>query len=124
MDATSQLINSKYILKIVTLLFVLIIVSVVCLMIGTYNISFSELVSIFSTGQNNEALSTIIYEIRLPRVLLAIAIGGGLSITGAVFQAILMNPLAEPYILGVSSGGTFGAVLSFLLGLSFFGHSF
>ena len=55
----------------------------------------------------------------MPRVLFAITIGGGLSVAGAVFQAILMNPLAEPYILGISSGGTFGAVLSFVIGLSF-----
>ena len=47
--------------------------------------------------------------------------GGGLSIAGAVFQALLMNPLAEPYILGISSGGTFGAILSFLIGVSFIG---
>lgn len=53
--------------------------------------------------------------------MLAIAAGGGLSVAGAVFQAILMNPLAEPYILGISSGGTFGAILSFLLGFTFIG---
>ncbi len=120
MDATSQLINSRYILKILTLFILLIIVSVICLMIGTYNISFTEMLSVFFSNQNHESLSTIVFEIRVPRILLAIAIGGGLSVTGAVFQAILMNPLAEPYILGVSSGGTFGAVLSFLLGLAFF----
>ena len=57
----------------------------------------------------------------MPRILYAVAVGGGLSIAGAVFQAILMNPLAEPYILGISSGGTFGAVLSFLIGASFLG---
>ncbi|MGD8780077.1 MAG: iron ABC transporter permease [Ignavibacteria bacterium] len=124
MDATSQLINSRYFLKIVILLLLLIAISITCLMIGTYNISFKEMLSVFSFEKNNEALRTIILEIRLPRILLAIAIGGGLSVTGAVFQAILMNPLAEPYILGVSSGGTFGAVLSFLLGLSFFWTQF
>jgi len=51
-------------------------------------------------------------------------VGGGLSIAGAVFQSLLMNPLAEPYILGISSGGTFGAILSFILGLSFVGTQF
>ncbi len=60
-------------------------------------------------------------QIRLPRILYAILIGGGLSVAGAVFQAILMNPLAEPYILGISSGGTFGAVLSFVIGATFLG---
>ena len=66
-------------------------------------------------------MSDIIFKIRLPRIILALAVGGGLSVAGAVFQAILMNPLAEPYILGISSGGTFGAVLAMVLGLSFLG---
>jgi iron complex transport system permease protein len=90
-------------------------------MIGSVELSFEEIFTSVFNSENNETASQIIFNIRLPRVLLAIAVGGGLSIAGAVFQAILMNPLAEPYILGISSGGTFGAVLSFLLGLSFFG---
>ena len=90
-------------------------------MFGSVELSFSEVANSFFDQDTNSTVSQIIFTIRLPRVLLAIAVGGGLSIAGAVFQAILLNPLAEPYILGVSSGGTFGAVLSFLLGLSFFG---
>lgn len=91
------------------------------MMFGSVELSFSEIVNSFFDQGTNSTASQIIFTIRLPRVLLAIAVGGGLSIAGAVFQAILLNPLAEPYILGVSSGGTFGAVLSFLLGFSFLG---
>ncbi|MBL1213759.1 MAG: iron ABC transporter permease [Ignavibacteriae bacterium] len=91
------------------------------MMFGSVELSFSEILNTFFDQEANKTASQIIFNIRLPRVLLAIAVGGGLSIAGAVFQAILRNPLAEPYILGVSSGGTFGAVLSFLLGLSFLG---
>ena len=78
-----------------------------------------DLFKIFFSGDADPVLKQIIFELRLPRVLLGAAVGGGLSIAGAVFQALLKNPLAEPYILGISSGGTFGAVLSLLLGLSF-----
>jgi iron complex transport system permease protein len=63
---------------------------------------------------------TIIRQIRLPRVLLAAAVGATLGIGGLVFQALLRNPLAEPYILGVSGGSAVGAVLGMMLGLRFF----
>ncbi|HMK38306.1 MAG TPA: iron ABC transporter permease [Bacteroidota bacterium] len=58
---------------------------------------------------------TIILGIRLPRLLLAVIVGSGLSVAGLVFQALLRNPLAEPYILGISSGGTVGAILAMTL---------
>lgn len=63
---------------------------------------------------------TIIWQIRLPRVLLAAAVGATLGVGGLVFQALLRNPLAEPYILGVSGGSAVGAVLGMMLGLRFF----
>ena len=53
----------------------------------------------------------ILLNLRLPRVLLAALVGGGLGLAGATFQALLRNPLAEPYILGISGGASFGAVL-------------
>lgn len=56
-------------------------------------------------------LVTIIWEIRLPRVLLALGVGAGLAVSGAAFQGLLRNPLADPYTLGVSSGAALGAVL-------------
>ncbi|HOE96792.1 MAG TPA: iron ABC transporter permease [Candidatus Sumerlaeota bacterium] len=57
----------------------------------------------------------ILLHLRLPRILLAFLTGGALAVTGAVFQALLRNPLATPYTLGVASGGSFGAVLAFFL---------
>ncbi len=103
------------------ILFVLLILTVILsLSIGSVEIPVMDIIS--SVIKNTDSnISKIILEIRLPRVLLALAVGGGLSVAGAVFQSILMNPLAEPYILGISSGGTFGAVLAMLLGLSFWG---
>lgn len=59
---------------------------------------------------------TILFSLRLPRALLAGLVGAGLSVSGAIFQALLRNPLADPYILGVSSGSAVGAILAILLG--------
>ncbi len=70
------------------------------------------------TGVATETERTIILSLRLPRVLLAGMVGAGLSVSGAIFQALLRNPLADPYILGVSSGSAVGAILAILLGLS------
>lgn len=60
----------------------------------------------------------IVWELRLPRVLTAAAVGAGLAIAGAVMQAITRNPLADPYLLGLSSGASLGAVSVVLLGAS------
>ncbi len=65
----------------------------------------------------------IIWDIRLPRILTGVIVGMGLSVAGAVFQSLLMNPLADPYTLGISTGAAFGASISIyftaILGLKF-----
>lgn len=67
----------------------------------------------------------IIIYIRLPRVILALLVGIGLSVSGVVMQAIVKNPLADPYILGISSGASLGATLAIALGVgSFLGPNF
>ncbi len=60
----------------------------------------------------------IVFEVRLPRVLLAAIAGAGLSIVGVALQGLLRNPLAEPFVLGVSGGSALGATVAILLGLS------
>lgn len=67
-----------------------------------------------------EVYNTVIFQVRLPRVLLGMMVGASLSISGATFQGIFRNPLVSPYILGLSSGAAFGAALSlaFLPGVS------
>ncbi len=64
---------------------------------------------------------SIVLEVRLPRIITAMSVGFGLAMAGAVFQGLLLNPLADPFTLGVSSGAAFGAALALLLGLTFFG---
>jgi iron complex transport system permease protein len=69
------------------------------------------------TGAGNETERAIILSLRLPRAILAGLVGAGLSVSGTTFQALLRNPLADPYILGISSGSAVGAILAILLGL-------
>lgn len=68
-------------------------------------------------GRGSSNLHRVVWGIRLPRVILALLVGGGLAMAGAVFQALLRNPLAEPYILGISGGAATGAVSVMALGL-------
>ncbi len=65
----------------------------------------------------DEVLGAILWQIRFPRVMLAALVGATLSLGGLVFQALLHNPLAEPYILGISGGAAVGAIIGILLGL-------
>jgi iron complex transport system permease protein len=76
--------------------------------------------TIFGGSASDETAAMIIWKLRLPRVLLASQVGAALALGGLVFQALLLNPLAEPYILGVSGGSAVGAIIGIILGLSRF----
>ena len=94
-----------------------VLVSLVC---GTAKISFMDVLKVFSDeSQVKEATRLIILRIRLPRIFLAGLAGFTLSLGGLVFQGLLRNPLADPFVLGVSSGAAFGAVVGIILGFSF-----
>ncbi len=80
----------------------------------------SRLTSSLPLGLDPTHLAVII-DVRLPRVLTAALVGGGLAMAGAIFQAILLNPLADPYTLGVSSGAAFGAALALIANLTLLG---
>jgi iron complex transport system permease protein len=69
------------------------------------------------TGSGDDAAVTIVRGLRLPRVLLAFLVGGSLAVTGAALQALVRNPLADPYLLGLSGGAGLGAVLAIVLRL-------
>src|SRR5690554_147656 len=70
----------------------------------------------FGTTPLSELRDGIVWELRMPRVLTAAAVGAGLAVSGAVMQALTRNPLADPYLLGLSSGASLGAVSVLLLG--------
>lgn len=84
---------------------------------GTVSLTHAEVMAVL-TGRGADVPSRIVLDIRLPRVVLGLIVGGGLAVAGATFQALLRNPLAEPYILGVSGGASVGAVLALVTGLS------
>ena len=71
------------------------------------------------------SMSDIVWFVRLPRLVLAIGVGMALALAGVVMQAIVKNPLADPYVLGVSSGASLGATLAILVGVgSFLGSGY
>lgn len=92
--------------------------------IGPADIRFDEvwasILSHLGIGTNPlpDLRDGIVWELRLPRILTAAAVGAGLALSGAVMQAITRNPLADPYLLGLSSGASLGAVSVLLLGLA------
>ena len=71
-------------------------------------------------GGGDERQRVVVLELRLPRVALGLLVGGALAVAGAVFQALLRNPLADPYVLGVSGGAAAGSVAALALGLAAF----
>ena len=91
---------------------------------GTVEISLSKTTSSildFIKGIASYDIETdVIYYLRLPRLILAAIIGCGLSVTGCVMQAVMKNPLADPYLLGISSGAGLGAVIAIILGFTNF----
>ena len=78
-----------------------------------YELSGSETFAEYAKG----AVHDIVWLVRLPRIVLAVAAGMGLAVCGAIMQAVVKNPLADPYILGISSGASLGATLAILLGI-------
>ncbi|HHY80184.1 MAG TPA: iron chelate uptake ABC transporter family permease subunit, partial [Thermoanaerobacter sp.] len=90
---------------------------------GAVKIPLQEILNVF-LGGGSETSRTIILNLRLPRAIESAIVGMGLSVVGTFFQGLLRNPMADPYVLGVSSGAAFGATIAIILGLGIFGLSF
>jgi iron complex transport system permease protein len=90
--------------------------AVLAMVTGAAALPVRDVLAVLAGGGDATA-RTIVLELRLPRVVLALIAGGGLAVAGAVFQALLRNPLAEPYVLGVAGGAAVGAVAAITLGL-------
>lgn len=113
---------------------ILIFSILVTVTIGSVDISIRQVYEIliyklFGIGNtlnlSKGPLYDIVWFIRLPRIMLAVAVGIGLSVSGVVMQSIVKNPLADPYILGISSGASLGATLAIMLGVGiFFGSNY
>ena len=106
---THTLSSSKKICMILTTVFVLCFTILISLRIGSIDVSFKELIDgMFLNKQSNNFL--IIRDLRMPRVLSAVLIGGNLAVAGALLQTTMKNPLADPGIIGISSGASLGAI--------------
>ena len=121
MKRNESIIIGRFI-KVTGLLSVVLVAALLIgLSIGSSGSGMSTLwKGILKSEPSDPVLMTILWKIRLPRVLLAAMVGGALSLGGLVFQALLRNPLAEPYILGISGGSAIGAIVGILAGLSQF----
>ena len=122
-----KLITRKKVIVISILLSLLfILVTLISITMGSVKVPpFRSIRILFQSilglkGGGNETERAIILSLRFPRAILAGLVGAGLSVSGATFQALLRNPLADPYILGVSSGAAVGAIVAILLGLGTF----
>jgi iron complex transport system permease protein len=119
MKAVASPLISK-ITVVVLLLTLLLLTSMIAgLAMGSSDMNLTTVwQTLFGGNAENTMKGAIIWKIRFPRVLLAAMVGASLSLGGLVFQALLKNPLAEPYILGISGGAAIGAIIGILLGLS------
>jgi len=117
-DNTSNL-STRLALLVLALGVLLIAASLLALSMGSSGAGLEEVLGTLRGGSGGDsAINAIVWQIRFPRVVLAGVVGATLAVGGLVFQALLRNSLAEPYILGISGGSAIGAILAMMVGLS------
>jgi len=104
----------------------IVLLFILSLTTGVMDISFQEAMSglwnlIQNGGEHENTKERVLWQLRIPRALGVVAVGVGLSVAGAVMQALIRNPLVDPYITGVSSGAGLGATLAVLAGVTIMG---
>ncbi len=104
--------RNKYGLIFTLLTLLVIISSLIALTFGPANISNSELISCLSNSCHTPMTNMVIWQVRLPRILVALVAGMGLAIAGAILQNTTRNPLADPYLFGIVSGAGLGATIA------------
>jgi iron complex transport system permease protein len=91
----------------------------VALQIGSVPLATRDVLGAFGLGTTDETTRAIVLQVRFPRVALSVIVGAGLAAAGTVFQGIFRNPMADPYIIGVSAGAALGATVAIVSGLTF-----
>ena len=104
--------KKKYIISVSLLFFIWVTVATIAIFAGHYDVG-----SIKSILKGDEIVKTVLFQIRIPRVLMATLAGGTLALAGAALQALFKNPLASPFTLGISGGASAGALIAIRLGL-------
>ncbi|GMO64220.1 MAG: iron ABC transporter permease [Endomicrobiia bacterium] len=113
------MINKKFLFIYLLMFILLIMVFLFSLMYGSNKISFIEILkTLLGSIDIDGNVAIVIKQIRLPRTIMTCIVGAGLAVSGCVFQAILKNPLADPFTLGISSGAALGVAIAFVFGLS------
>jgi iron complex transport system permease protein len=107
------------------MILIFLVIGAVSLWVGSVHIDFSHVLSYLAkalTGNLsiNSQEELIIFSVRLPRIIFAGIVGASLSLGGVIFQAILRNPLADPYVLGISGGSALGAIVGIVTGAGSF----
>jgi len=100
---------------IVFLAGLLVLVGLFSLGVGAVHIPLRKVVQALATGRGTPEYA-ILFDVRLPRILLGLAVGGGLAVAGVVLQGMFRNPLVEPYTLGISGGAALGVALNMVVG--------
>jgi iron complex transport system permease protein len=96
--------NKKLKISLIILLGIILLANIlISLKLGSINVEYKELISGLFFGQSNENIA-IIKDLRMPRVIIAVLIGANLAISGVLLQSVIRNPLADPYVTGISSG--------------------
>lgn len=111
--------NERFYLQITIATFVMFIAFLISIGVGRYPISVSEIFDIIRGRQVADMTRRVFFSLRLPRTVMVVIAGVGLSVAGSVYQTIFKNPLATPDIIGVSSGANLGAAIA----ISFFAGS-
>ncbi|MDE6196057.1 MAG: iron ABC transporter permease, partial [Erysipelotrichaceae bacterium] len=88
----------------------LIVIGIVSIMIGSYHMSFHDILQTF-LGKGDKLQEFTIYQSRLPRIMLAVLVGSALGVSGSILQSITRNPLAEPGVIGINAGAALFVVL-------------
>lgn len=110
----------QYYSKFIFLLLCLFILSFSLLLIGPVDIQFRDIVELFSTPFYADTIEySIIWELRIPKIITAILAGGSLAVSGLLMQSYFQNPLAGPFVLGVHSGASLSVAI-WLLGVNYF----
>ncbi|MEQ9562566.1 MAG: iron chelate uptake ABC transporter family permease subunit, partial [Woeseiaceae bacterium] len=103
-------------LLLALLVFLAIVAFAFAMLTGSASVRWPDVLSAL-IGNAPDNVHTLIIELRVPRALSAMAVGGLLAVSGVLMQVLLRNPLAEPYILGSSGGAAVAALLAIMLGL-------
>lgn len=113
----------RWSLIIVFMVLALFAAIIICLSIGVVSIPFDQVISILMGGGSDRDRH-IIFNLRLPRVLLGVIVGASLAVAGATMQGLFRNPMASPSVIGISAGAAFGASLALVLGVSWVSGAF